>query len=451
VNYLAGDVSPNAVLSGVGAGGAVCIYSMAATDVIVDVNGYVTGGGTGGGPTPNTEVDGLKFDIDGAAGLGLAEQAVSSNTLGSRGSRLADGSGSSNLLAVEPDGSMRPAIDVGSVHIEHLQIGPDDKVYAVIATEPGECILIVIDSDTGVATCVDDTLMVVDIAEDGTFVQFDEAGGVYYKGYDMDSPMPLIRRNDDGVITDYVNDNQWIDDWLVTSDAAIFLRGQTLSTSASWLRRVSPTGGLATIVNGYVPFMHVFPDGNVYFGVHNDPIGVRRFNVAMGSLDPVNYIGPACDDPCAAPVFAVNDPTPYAENGEWGFTSDGRVFSGTDYATPRQLFPAPLEVATQVEKTQRLLGLSSTLLISGTDALDRNILTEIDPADGTEAVLIDPDVVGEVEVYHLGYNETENKVIFDGLRFSDNKYVVGFIDPQTGEVVTTPAPGGKLVDLQAFS
>ena len=45
VNYVAGDVVPNAVLAKVGTGGKVCIYTSQGTDVIVDVNGYVPAGG----------------------------------------------------------------------------------------------------------------------------------------------------------------------------------------------------------------------------------------------------------------------------------------------------------------------------------------------------------------------------------------------------------------------
>ncbi len=41
VNYGPGDVAPNAVLAKIGTGGKVCIYTLAATDIIVDVNGYV--------------------------------------------------------------------------------------------------------------------------------------------------------------------------------------------------------------------------------------------------------------------------------------------------------------------------------------------------------------------------------------------------------------------------
>jgi hypothetical protein len=41
VNYRAGQIVPNAVLTKLGAGGTVCIYTHAAIHVVVDVNGYV--------------------------------------------------------------------------------------------------------------------------------------------------------------------------------------------------------------------------------------------------------------------------------------------------------------------------------------------------------------------------------------------------------------------------
>jgi hypothetical protein len=41
VNYGPGDVVPNAVLAKIGTGGKVCIYTLAGTDIVVDVNGYV--------------------------------------------------------------------------------------------------------------------------------------------------------------------------------------------------------------------------------------------------------------------------------------------------------------------------------------------------------------------------------------------------------------------------
>ena len=43
VNYVAGDTVPNAVVAKLGAGGKVCVFSYAATDLIVDVNGTFPG------------------------------------------------------------------------------------------------------------------------------------------------------------------------------------------------------------------------------------------------------------------------------------------------------------------------------------------------------------------------------------------------------------------------
>ena len=40
VNFAAGATVANSVVSGVGAGGRVCIFTMVATHVLVDVNGF---------------------------------------------------------------------------------------------------------------------------------------------------------------------------------------------------------------------------------------------------------------------------------------------------------------------------------------------------------------------------------------------------------------------------
>ena len=45
VNFFAGDVAPNSVMAKVSAAGTVCIYTLATTDIVVDVTGYVPTGG----------------------------------------------------------------------------------------------------------------------------------------------------------------------------------------------------------------------------------------------------------------------------------------------------------------------------------------------------------------------------------------------------------------------
>ena len=46
VNYSGGDVAANAVLAKTGAGGKVCGFALAATDLVIDVNGFTRAGAT---------------------------------------------------------------------------------------------------------------------------------------------------------------------------------------------------------------------------------------------------------------------------------------------------------------------------------------------------------------------------------------------------------------------
>ena len=57
VNYGPGDVVANAVLAKIGTGGKVCIYSPAATDIVVDVTGYIAAGSLFGTVVPGRLLD----------------------------------------------------------------------------------------------------------------------------------------------------------------------------------------------------------------------------------------------------------------------------------------------------------------------------------------------------------------------------------------------------------
>jgi hypothetical protein len=57
LNYSAGETTPNLVMSKLGTNGRVCIYSSAATDVLVDLNGYFPAGGDFKGITPARKLD----------------------------------------------------------------------------------------------------------------------------------------------------------------------------------------------------------------------------------------------------------------------------------------------------------------------------------------------------------------------------------------------------------
>ena len=44
VNYSGGDIAANAVLAKIGDGGKICVFTLAATDLVIDVNGFTPDG-----------------------------------------------------------------------------------------------------------------------------------------------------------------------------------------------------------------------------------------------------------------------------------------------------------------------------------------------------------------------------------------------------------------------
>jgi hypothetical protein len=57
LNYTAGEDTPNLVVSKLSATGTVCVFSSAATDIIIDLNGYFPAGGDFQGITPDRKLD----------------------------------------------------------------------------------------------------------------------------------------------------------------------------------------------------------------------------------------------------------------------------------------------------------------------------------------------------------------------------------------------------------
>jgi hypothetical protein len=93
-------------------------------------------------------------------------------------------------------------------------------------------------------------------------------------------------------------------------------------------------------------------------------------------------------------------------------------------------------------------GAGNDVALAGTNADGQNVLTLLNPATGTQHELIGPD--DEIEVYHLNYAAHRNEILFDGLRFSDNQYVVGEYSVSTDQRKISATLSGKLADLQSF-
>jgi hypothetical protein len=114
-----------------------------------------------------------------------------------------------------------------------------------------------------------------------------------------------------------------------------------------------------------------------------------------------------------------------------------------------QVYPTLAEVTSEVATigiAQRVL---DYIIMSGTNSNGQNITTLYNISTNTEQNLIPAS--NEIEVYHLNYVASSNKIMFDGLRFSDNKYVLGQVDLNTGLVTASQTGSSKLVDFQTFA
>jgi hypothetical protein len=132
-------------------------------------------------------------------------------------------------------------------------------------------------------------------------------------------------------------------------------------------------------------------------------------------------------------------------------TTDNKVFAVAGVGangTLMQYYPTLAKPTTQVTKATLMQGVITNLLLAGTNSAGQNILTVLNTSSGQESLLIGAG--NEIEIYHLNYLANGNKVMFDGLRFSDNRYVIGQVDLSNGQVSVTPTGTGQLVDFLTF-
>jgi hypothetical protein len=159
VNYVSGQVVPNAVLARIGSDGSVCVFTLADADVLVDVSGYVA---AGAGPSPlvparlldsragGQTVDGafagvgrqaagatLQLGVRGRAGVPEQATAVMLNV-------TAVAPGGAGFLTVFACGQSRPL--ASSVNYSTGQIVPN-AVFAPLSADGKVCVYTLADAD----------------------------------------------------------------------------------------------------------------------------------------------------------------------------------------------------------------------------------------------------------------------------------------------------------------
>ena len=243
-------------------------------------------------PTP------LRFSLTGAIGLALRGTSAAGNL--KPATAAATGS---NLAAINSTGQLSDAVTSGSVSISRFMVTPAGKLYVVFngpvdfadtsstASSAPRCLLAEVDTASGVPTCIDSTLQSIDARGMVTLggvrafqnppIQFDSQGAIFYTGRTADGKS-VLRRYLNGSTTDLINDNVFLNDFLVQPDGNVLISGRTTATGAQWTRRVTPAGGLQTITNEAAGFISTFPDDLPYLQLFG---GVKRIPADAGTLE----------------------------------------------------------------------------------------------------------------------------------------------------------------------
>lgn len=413
------------------------------------------------GPYTQPTADPVRVDVSGAIGLTLRGGAISQPNV-------------SNLDALSRTGTLRDAVVSGNATVSQFLIAPDGSVYVLFASPvmldvnaPSSlCVLARVVQGSTVPTCIDPGLYAVQWYDTSGArnpgIQFDASGGVYYLGYGQNGT--VLRRFSGGTTTNLITDNADISDFLVLPDGRVLLSGSTRNTQAQWTRQLSTAGALSSLRAAQSTFMRRFPDGNVYLGVQDSQgTGVLRYDSATSAIEPTAWIARSS---YGGPV-AHHDLSPICD-GSWDrfqglcnssgatisrvFTmADDRVFVLAGYSPGMMLaeyFPGLSVPDAAITRATGGASNGREIVLSGLDAAGKNVLGAHDATTGEDRQLIGPD--GEIEIYHLDFTADGTTVLFDGLRFADNRYVIGQVDLATGVITAATPTQTKLAGLQAF-
>jgi hypothetical protein len=369
----------------------------------------------------------------------------------------ATGATGSGLLAVNRDGTVVDAVSNGTAPVQDFYSAPNSRVYVTFRTAtaliPGAtpCVLAEVNPDSGVPTCVDNELSSIRLTptmfgRGNNPVQFDASGNIYYLGSQnvaSGTPKQVLRKYVNGAVISLINDNITINDFVVLPDGSTLLSGSTASTGATWLRRLSPAGGLSTINSSTnITFMRKFADGNIYIGqIANSGGVIIRWITATAQIDSKPWTTMMMNSDA---YFNVAYLCWQNSSKHQGFCSgsgiqfsalfnfgSGRTLAtvgngGTSGSNLFQFFPTVEATNTIIKNVTLAISVNNKLILAGLNESGVNSLTVYDPETDQETVVVDQS--NEVEVYNLTYIAATNRIMFNGLRFSDNRFVLGEIE-----------------------
>jgi hypothetical protein len=151
----------------------------------------------------------------------------------------------------------------------------------------------------------------------------------------------------------------------------------------------------------------------------NESVNGSEFNgICTGANGNTNYSDPFCQSGGSL-ISKV------ATVGGRNFVLSQSMDMSSSKTSLLQYYPTLQRVPVSIANVTLIESTGTKLIVTGTDSNGLNIMSVYDPATGAETVVMDG--TNEVEIYSMTYVPAVGKVMFSGLQFSNNSYVVGEI------------------------
>ena len=443
------------------------LYSIIAMIIMIACAGCGGASGTSdGGEGTGADAD-IQFSLSDAVAIMKVDEVA---TAAANQSKATGSNG--NLRKLTEDGEVEDLFTSGSIDVSSFYAAPDGTVYLIlespVTVEGARCILLKLTGDDEYE-CLDSDLQSVKCFTQYPTepIQFDGEGNVHYIGISTDAT-EVMRRVDSntGEVTDIINANITVRQFLVQENGTIYLSGMTNSTDTHFFRRIFTDGSVETLLTGGgLVSLFDMPDGNVYAGEWGTLYGVMK--VEDDGIDDTRHIGYSTINGQPAPArFYVDDNAfdACSENvrpdyedfcamggaliSSYHRTPDDKyyVVAGSgDGASLWQYWPTVEPVDTSVYRPTVVAGAVTSLIIAGYDESYLNKLVMYDTAGDSEVDLLGG---ANIEIYHFSHSATSGMIFFDGLRFSDNNHVIGSIDTQNGNELVVMDSGTTYEDMQ---
>ena len=430
-------------------------------------------------PRNCARLDSLGFRVKGARAVLVRQGSGSGRSSESPVGHLRQGRSLTNLqyFSVGANGDIRPALTTLAGVPGYLAPGtaptriwlaPDGKLYAFwqggaeLVTEssgqPVKCTFAQIDPASNWVECIEQSLEIeIEFGEYGPYdpgaepVQFDGQGRIYYRAYRYSGGrrLEILRRLDsNGQKTDLLNDFQRIERWRVMANGAVVTSGYTTLEGGNyrqWLRRINTMNGVMDLfpTAGTTPWMQLLPDGNVIFPFG----GIQRYEAEQDRITPFDENNYWTEIPQTGHMkYSFGFPSAEPERIYAVFGERWASEAGVSLA---RIWPDYEAMDTSLGQVGLVAPVSGgSALVFGTRTPGGNDYETllVDLESGIETPIIPFNPQAKFEVYHL-IDQGDGTALFDGLRFSDNRYVVGEIDLNSGAFEFLDSTGQKLVDL----